>query len=61
MQEIDDEICRVKLELKKSMDAYHSVCNEAKSARLMVCFYFIFIRKAFSVEKEHKKIESKSC
>lgn len=41
MQEIDDEICRVKLELKKSMDAYHSACNEARSARLMVCFYFL--------------------
>ncbi|PWA68910.1 lon protease 2, peroxisomal [Artemisia annua] len=36
LKEIDDEICRVKLELKTSMDVNHSACNEAKSAILMI-------------------------
>ncbi|PWA66533.1 U-box domain-containing protein 52 [Artemisia annua] len=50
--EIDDEICRVKMELKKSMDAYHSVCNEARTARLMACE----IEQLMEIEKQKSKV-----
>lgn len=33
---LDDETLRVKLELKKSMDMYHSLCKEATNAKQKV-------------------------